>query len=135
MHPSTAAAHPSTTAKSADASRSHASEAAIALHARHPAVLIPAEDTVLSRRATLFKALISEALLRRERPAIRAAGHNAAGPPARAVRPIPASHLAIGIRHAQPVLRIMHPRGIAQGSSSLEVPEPIPIEEGVVEIK
>jgi hypothetical protein len=47
-HPSTTAAHPSTTAKSADASRSHASEAAIALHARHPTVLITAEDTVFT---------------------------------------------------------------------------------------
>jgi hypothetical protein len=49
LHPTAAAAHPSTTAKSADASRSHASETAIALHARHPTVLITAEDTVVAR--------------------------------------------------------------------------------------
>jgi len=129
MHPSAAAAHPSTTAKSAGASRSHASEPAIALHARHPTVLIAAEDTVMACRAALFKTLISEALLRRERPAIRAAGHSAPGPPGRTVRRIPASDFAIGIRHAQTVLRIMHPRGIAQASPSLEVPVPIPVKE------
>jgi hypothetical protein len=50
VHPPAAAgAHPSTAAKSAGAPRSHASEAAIALHARHPTVLIPAEDTVIAR--------------------------------------------------------------------------------------
>jgi hypothetical protein len=80
------------------------------LHTRHPTVLIPAEDTVIARRAALFKTLISEALLRRERPAIRAAGHSAAKPAGRTVRRKPAGHLAIGIRNAQSMLGIMHPR-------------------------
>src|ERR1017187_2092713 len=108
-HP-TAAAHASTTAKSADAHPSHALETVFALHARHPAVLIPAECTVAARRAALLKALISEALLRRERPAIRTAGRSPAKPACRTVRRIPAGHRAIGIRDAQPMLRIMHPR-------------------------
>src|ERR1039457_3127111 len=100
VHPTATAAHPSTTAKSASASRSHASEAAIALHARHPTVLIAAEDTVMACRAALFKTPISQALLRRARPAIRASGHSAAVPACRTVRRIPAGHLAIGIRNA-----------------------------------
>ena len=88
-----ATVHPTAAAKSAGASRSHASEAAIALHARHPTVLIAAEDTVIARRAALFETLISEALVRREHPAIRAAGRSAAKPAGRTVRRIPTGHL------------------------------------------
>jgi hypothetical protein len=73
-------------------------------------VLIPAEDTVIARRAALFKTLIFEALVRREHPAIRAAGRSAAKPADRTVRGIPTGHLAIEIQEAQSMLGIMQPR-------------------------
>ena len=53
-------------------SRTHAGESAIALHARHPTIVITAEDAVLACPAALFKALISKVLLRRHLAAVRA---------------------------------------------------------------
>ena len=53
----------------------------VALHARHATVVISAEDTVIARPAALLKTRISEALLRREFPAIKALGPASAESP------------------------------------------------------
>jgi hypothetical protein len=98
-HPS-ATAHPSAAAETADAPRSHAREPAIALHARHPTVVVAAEYAVIGRRGALLKTWISEALLRREPLAIQASGLGAAERAHPAFGSKPAGHLAVGIRHA-----------------------------------
>jgi hypothetical protein len=103
---SPAAAH-SSAESAGHASRSHASEAAVALHARRTTVVITAEDTVLAGPTALLKARISEALLRRALPAINALWLAAT---ASTITRKPAGHCAIAIRDAQPVFRIMHPR-------------------------
>ena len=78
----------------------------VALHARHPTVVVTAEDTVIACPAALLETRISEAALRRALPAIQVLGRSAAE---RTIGRKPAGHLAIGIRHAEPVFRIMHP--------------------------
>ena len=50
----------------------------VALHARHTAVVITAEDTVIASPAALLKTRISEALLRRDLAAIKALAPGAA---------------------------------------------------------
>ena len=121
--PSTAT-RPSTTAESASAEStpaerapgSHARESVVALHARHTAVVITSEGTVIARPAALLKTRISETLLRRHLAATKALAPCAAESAGLAAAdtaitggPKPSGHCAIGIRNAESVFRIMIP--------------------------
>ena len=112
-HPASAAAHPASAESAGGASRPHAGEAMIAFHARHPTVVITAEYTVIARPAALLEARASEALLRRGLPAIRVPGRSAepvGRAPERTIICKPAGYLAVGIRDAEPVFRIVRPQ-------------------------
>jgi hypothetical protein len=102
------------------------------LHARHATVVITAEGAVLARPAALLKTLISEALLGCAADRLTPAFPAAKVAPGRAAAE-PVGYRAIGIRHAEPVRRIMRPGGTAQAVSSETVTETVTIEERVVE--
>jgi hypothetical protein len=99
----------------------------VALHARHPAIVISAEDAVIVGIAALLKPGISQALLRPGLPAIeiwRATESLATGPK-------PARHLPIGVRRAEPMSRVVRPHRTAE--FSVEFTEAVAVEEGVVD--
>jgi hypothetical protein len=88
------------------APRSHAGEAAVALHARRSTIVITAEDAVMAGPAALLKPRFPKRCWAKPRlTRFRAAALLGAKP---------VGHLAIGIRHAEPVFRIMRPRRTAQ---------------------
>ena len=100
------------------AAASHAGEAAVALHARHAAVVITAEDAVIARPAALLKTRLSKAACRASPRNVGAPALPTESPAGFAtdprILPKAVGHLAIGIRHAQPVLRIMRPHRAPQ---------------------
>lgn len=107
-------AHTSSAETTAEgAARSHAAEAAVALGPRHAAIVVTTEDAVIAGPAALLKARVSEALFGAQRTAIGGLGPATAEPAAASANsPIAreaAGHLAIGVRHAKPVVWIVHP--------------------------
>jgi hypothetical protein len=82
------------------------------LHARHATVVITAEGAVLTRPPALLKTPISEALPGRAAERLTPAFPAAKVAPGRAAAE-PAGDRTIGIRHAEPVRRIMRPGGTA----------------------
>jgi hypothetical protein len=78
---------------------------------------------MVARVASLFETLRSEALLL-PRDGLTASGFAVACLAAK-----PAGHGAIRIRYAEAVFRVVPPRGIAQPSAAVKVPEPVAVKE------
>jgi hypothetical protein len=127
----------------------------VALHTCRPTVVITTENTMISRKPALLKALTSETLLRPSlasilasiealaaslAPSIEALASGlacssrlATGKAPATATSIPCGHIAIGIWDTKPVCRIMCPRGIAQPFGSVEMLEPVAMKEGTVD--
>jgi hypothetical protein len=98
----------------------------IALHARHSAIVISAEDAVIVGIAALLKPWISQTRSALTTIEIRRfASESAAG--ARES----AGHLPIGIRYAEPMFRVMHP--LRPAEFSVEFTETVAVKEGIID--